>query len=243
MSRSRGAAARSTLALAPPNIHPEDRRIRLPAYGPCRPFGLGREDDAGRNDFPTRPNPDQRHTGSVSRITRQRCRRSRHRMDGLHECDPMAVHMSLEPPEMLAVDGTDVTPPALNDLLTLASWVAVRWRELDEQARLALVRKIQQMSSDLGRQAQGNGREDPGSGEGPEVLNRLILLTPREIQVLEAITDGHSTAKIASLLGISNATVRSHVKSLLAKLGLHSRVEAVSLILRSDGGSPSSETA
>ncbi len=154
----------------------------------------------------------------------------------------MAVHMSLEPPEMLAVDGTDVTPPALNDLLTLASWVAVRWRELDEQARLALVRKIQQVASDLGRHAQGNGG-DPGSGAGPEVLNRLMLLTPREIEVLEAITDGLSTAKIASLLGISGATVRSHVKSLLAKLGLHSRVEAVSLILRSDEGSSGSETA
>jgi len=32
------------------------------------------------------------------------------------------------------------------------------------------------------------------------------------------------------------------VKSLLAKLGLHSRVEAVSQILKSDGGSSSSET-
>jgi len=155
----------------------------------------------------------------------------------------MAVHMSLELTETLAVEGTDVPPPALNDLLTLASWVAVRWRELDEQARQALVRKIQQMASDLGRQAQGNGWETPGSGDEPEVINRLILLTPREIQVLEAITDGHSTAKIASLLGISSATVRSHVKSLLAKLGLHSRVEAVSLILRSDAVSTGSETA
>ncbi len=152
----------------------------------------------------------------------------------------MAVHVNLELSEMLAVERTDVTPPALNDLLTLASWVAVRWRELDEQARLALVRRIQQVASDLGRQAQGNGGENPGSGDEPEV--RLSLLTPREIEVLEAITDGHSTAKIASLLGISSATVRSHVKSLLAKLGLHSRVEAVSLILRSDGGSSSSET-
>ncbi len=150
--------------------------------------------------------------------------------------------MSLEPTEMLALDGTDVTPPALNDLLTLASWVAVRWRELDEQARLALVRKIQQVASDLGRHAQGNGG-DPGSGAGPGVLSRLTLLTPREIEVLEAITDGLSTAKIASLLQISGATVRSHVKSLLAKLGLHSRVEAVSLILRSDGESSRSETA
>jgi DNA-binding NarL/FixJ family response regulator len=153
----------------------------------------------------------------------------------------MAVHMSLEPTEMDAVDGTDVTPPALNDLLTLASWVAVRWRELDEQARLALVRKIQQVASDLGRHAQGNGG-DPGSADGPGVLSRLTLLTPREIEVLEAITDGLSTAKIASLLRISGATVRSHVKSLLAKLGLHSRVEAVSLILRSDGESSRSET-
>jgi DNA-binding CsgD family transcriptional regulator len=187
--------------------------------------------------------PDQRHTASVSRITRERCRLSWHLVDGLHECDPMAVHVNLGLNETLAVEGTEVTPPALNDLLTLASWVAVRWRELDEQARLALVRRIQQVASDLGRQGHGSGGEEPGSGDGPDVLNRLSLLTRREIEVLEAITDGHSTAKIASLLGIRSATVRSHVKSLLAKLGLHSRVEAVSLILRSDGGSSNSETA
>jgi DNA-binding NarL/FixJ family response regulator len=156
----------------------------------------------------------------------------------------MAVHVNLELPEMLDVERTDIeTPPALTDLLTLASWVAVRWRELDGQARLALTRKIQQVSSDLGRQAQGNGREAPGSGDGPDVVNRLLLLTPREIEVLEALTDGHSTTKIASLLGISTATVRTHVKSLLSKLGLHSRVEAVSLILRSTGRSPNGETA
>jgi DNA-binding NarL/FixJ family response regulator len=155
----------------------------------------------------------------------------------------MAVHMKLEPIEMISVERTDVTPPALNDLLTLASWVAVRWRELDERGRLALVRKIQQMASDLGRHAQGDGGGEHGSDDGSPVLNRLFLLTPREIEVLKAITDGLSTTKIASLLGISSATVRSHVKSLLAKLGLHSRVEAVSLILRSDGGFPTSETA
>jgi DNA-binding NarL/FixJ family response regulator len=155
----------------------------------------------------------------------------------------MAVHMNVEPIEMISVERTDLTPQALNDLLTLASWVAVRWRELDERARLALVRKIQQVASDLGRHAQGNGGGEHGSDDGPPVLNRLFLLTPREIEVLEAITDGLSTTKIASLLGISSATVRSHVKSLLAKLGLHSRVEAVSLVLRSDEASTNSETA
>jgi DNA-binding NarL/FixJ family response regulator len=155
----------------------------------------------------------------------------------------MAAHMNLESAEMLTLEATAGTPPPLNDLLTLASWVAVRWRELDERARLAMVRRIQQVASDLGRLAQGDGGGEHGSDDRPLVLNRLFLLTPREIEVLEAITDGLSTTKIASLLGISSATVRSHVKSLLAKLGLHSRVEAVSLVLRSDEGSTNSETA
>jgi DNA-binding NarL/FixJ family response regulator len=160
----------------------------------------------------------------------------------------MAVRVDLELSDMLDVERTDVAPPpALNDLLTLASWVAVRWRELDGRARLTLTRKIQQVSSELGRQAhrqaQGNGGQIPGPDDGPGVLNRLALLTPREIEVLEALTDGYSTTGIASLFGISTATVRTHVKSLLVKLGLHSRVEAVSLILRSNGRSPRSETA
>ena len=155
----------------------------------------------------------------------------------------MAMHVKLEAAETLAVNGTDVMPPALNDLLTLASWVAVQWRDLDEKARLALVRRIQQVASDLGRQAQGNGLQDLGSVGELHALNRLSLLTPREIDVLEAIANGYSTGMIASLLGISTATVRSHVKSLLAKLSLHSRVEAVSLVLRSNGGSPNAERA
>ena len=54
---------------------------------------------------------------------------------------------------------------------------------------------------------------------------------------------GISTTKIASLLGISTATVRTHVKSPVIKLGLHSPVEAVSVILRSNGGPLRSETA
>jgi hypothetical protein len=109
---------RGRLAVKPPD-HPDDLWFGLSAYGPCRPFGLGREDDPGRHGFHTRPNPDQRHTASVSQITRQRCRLSQHLMVGLHECDPMAVHVNLDLTEPLAVEGTDVTPQALNDLLTL----------------------------------------------------------------------------------------------------------------------------
>jgi DNA-binding CsgD family transcriptional regulator len=154
----------------------------------------------------------------------------------------MAVQMNLGPTETLELERTDDAPAALNDLLALASWLAVRWSELDQEVRPALVRRIQQVASDLGRQAQRNGEGHPGSGDGPAVLNRLFLLTPREIEVLQAMADGHSTARIADVLGISTGTVRSHVKSLLGKLGVHSRVEAVSLILRSNGHSGSAES-
>lgn len=60
----------------------------------------------------------------------------------------------------------------------------------------------------------------------------LARLTPREIEVLQSLADGKSTTEIAQLLLISPRTVRSHVKSVLAKLGAHSKLEAVTTALR-----------
>ncbi len=70
---------------------------------------------------------------------------------------------------------------------------------------------------------------------GPErpVADLLGSLTPREIEVLELLAAGRSTNEIASTLGISATTVQSHVKNLLAKLEVHSKVEAVRLAWRS----------
>lgn len=48
-------------------------------------------------------------------------------------------------------------------------------------------------------------------------------LTVRELEVLELISAGESNASIAKLLGISYHTVRSHMRSLAAKLGTHTR--------------------
>ncbi|HEX5936916.1 MAG TPA: response regulator transcription factor [Actinomycetota bacterium] len=55
----------------------------------------------------------------------------------------------------------------------------------------------------------------------------LGTLTGREKEILSALTDGATTAEIAADLGISRATVQSHVKNVLGKLGVHSKVEAV----------------
>ena len=52
-------------------------------------------------------------------------------------------------------------------------------------------------------------------------------LTPRELEILECIADGSSNKMIARELDISDGTVKLHVKAILRKLGMRSRVEAV----------------
>lgn len=54
-------------------------------------------------------------------------------------------------------------------------------------------------------------------------------LTSREREVLVALSRGASTGTIAHQMEISAATTRSHVQSLLRKLGAHSRLEAVAI--------------
>lgn len=77
------------------------------------------------------------------------------------------------------------------------------------------------------------GRRDLAalSGIGPE---RWIIprLTPREVEVLEALAAGLSTKEGARALHISPQTLRSHVKSILSKLGAHSKLEAMTIALR-----------
>lgn len=57
-------------------------------------------------------------------------------------------------------------------------------------------------------------------------------LSERERQVLRLMVDGLSRSDISAELSISLNTVRTHVKSILSKLGVHASLEAVSLALR-----------
>ena len=59
-----------------------------------------------------------------------------------------------------------------------------------------------------------------------------LRLTPREREVLRAVAEGQETIEIAVDLGITPGTVQSHVKNVLAKLGVHSKIEAVRLAWR-----------
>jgi DNA-binding NarL/FixJ family response regulator len=65
---------------------------------------------------------------------------------------------------------------------------------------------------------------------GPE--NADGVLTRRELSVLRLVAHGLGNKEIASELGISRHTVKYHLASLLAKLGVHSRTEAVTIGVR-----------
>jgi len=54
-------------------------------------------------------------------------------------------------------------------------------------------------------------------------------LTPRETEILGLLAEGQSNKVIARNLGISDGTVKLHVKAILRKLNIHSRVEAAVL--------------
>jgi DNA-binding CsgD family transcriptional regulator len=57
-------------------------------------------------------------------------------------------------------------------------------------------------------------------------------LTGREMEVLRLMAEGRGNKSIARALGISSHTAKYHVASVLAKLGSHTRAEAVSRGLR-----------
>jgi DNA-binding NarL/FixJ family response regulator len=60
-----------------------------------------------------------------------------------------------------------------------------------------------------------------------EVEAQLERLTVREKEVLRLMAEGTSSRDIASKLGISYTTVRTHIRSLGSKLGVHSKLEAI----------------
>lgn len=69
------------------------------------------------------------------------------------------------------------------------------------------------------------GKSEPDETPADDVTP-LSELTPREYEILSHIAEGQSNKVIARELEISDGTVKLHVKSILRKLGVHSRVEA-----------------
>jgi two-component system nitrate/nitrite response regulator NarL len=75
----------------------------------------------------------------------------------------------------------------------------------------------------LARLVRGNAAPQPAPRR---TAAPFAELTPRELEILECIADGSSNKMIARALEITDGTVKLHVKAILRKLGMRSRVEA-----------------
>ncbi len=81
------------------------------------------------------------------------------------------------------------------------------------------------MTGVLAKVVQGDIPAQPG-------LSRFSDLTPRESEILAHLAEGQSNKAIARDLGITDGTVKLHVRAILKKLGVQSRVEAAVLAVQ-----------
>jgi DNA-binding NarL/FixJ family response regulator len=63
--------------------------------------------------------------------------------------------------------------------------------------------------------------------EMAHLISRLASLTPQQVRVLMMLSEGLPNKQIAAALGVSAATVKTHVSAILQKLGVESRTQAV----------------
>ncbi len=104
-------------------------------------------------------------------------------------------------------------------------WLGARSGELtDAPLRLATMQRPPRRAAAPPVVPVGGGRDDRVVFEG--------LLTRRELDVLRLLADGNSNKAIAEALVISDGTVKFHVNSILRKLRVANRAEAVSRYLR-----------
>ena len=79
---------------------------------------------------------------------------------------------------------------------------------------------------------RGTAGEDPLRLRHNHASSEETDLTRRQLEILRLIARGVATAEIASSLGISINTVRTHVQRILRRLGVHSQLEAVAVAFR-----------
>ena len=169
------------------------------------------------------------------------------------ELRPDVILMDLRMPRMPRMDGVEATrrlrerDPAVK-VVVLTTYAddrsvldALRAGALGYLTKDAGAAEIQQA---LHRVAGGQAALDPavqlhlveaiadGPPSGPAPASRPDGLTPREAEVLTLIAAGLSNAEIAERLVVSEATVKSHVNHMLAKIGARDRAQAVGYAYR-----------
>lgn len=151
---------------------------------------------------------------------------------------PDVVIMDIRMPGMDGLEATKAiaerVPGTAVLLFTAFGERSLLTRGLDAGAKGYLLKEApsQTVVRAIEKLAGGEGYVDPSLM--PTFLNRdgQDLLTPRERQILQLLADGMSNADVAAKLFISQETVKSHVRHILAKLEADTRTHAVAIALR-----------
>jgi DNA-binding NarL/FixJ family response regulator len=124
---------------------------------------------------------------------------------------------------------TSATEPASASLALRSGAAGVVYKDVDPDALVRAIRSVHDGHLLLAPEAAGS-LVRTASGWNPAA--GLDALTSREREVLAEIAKGRSNREIARALGVSEKTVKAHVSSVLAKLGVQDRTQAALVAVR-----------
>ena len=151
---------------------------------------------------------------------------------------PDVTLMDLQMPKVGGVEAItrirEFAPAARFVVLTTYDGDEDIYRALQAGAKAYLLKgmTIEELQETILAVHHGKGRIPPAIAE--KLADRVSgqQLTGRELEVLQRIVAGRANKEIASDLGISETTVKTHVNSLLGKLGVADRTHAATLALQ-----------
>ena len=162
----------------------------------------------------------------------------REALDLFRKCHPDVTLMDLQMPEMNGIDAIGAIrsefPDARIIVLTTQPGDVQVFRALKAGAR-AYLSKVMLRRELLDTIRAVHAGQKRLSGEAAaEIAEHAAddALTPREIDVLRLVAVGNANKEIGALLSLTEVTVKSHVKNILAKLGANDRTHAVTIALK-----------
>jgi len=150
---------------------------------------------------------------------------------------PDVVIMDLRMPDMDGLEATEqvlAKAPSTGVLIfTAYGERSLLQRGLESGARGYILKEAphETLLRAIEKVAAGETFVDPGL-MAEFVAGQADILTPREREILQLLADGMSNADVAAKLFISQETVKSHVRHILAKLEADTRTQAVAIALR-----------
>jgi DNA-binding NarL/FixJ family response regulator len=124
---------------------------------------------------------------------------------------------------------TSATEPASASLAVRSGAAGVLYKDVDPDALVRAIRSVHDGHLLLAPEAAA-----PLLRSASAAWNGMDALTGREREVLAELTRGRSNREIARALGVAEKTVKAHVSSVLAKLGVQDRTQAALLAVRQE---------